>query len=114
MLVYRSRGTDPHHHENVGLRRALHDRIPLIYFHGVSPSWYVAQWPVFVVSDDPAALTFTIAVDDPLALRPDLEPGPVEDARRSYMTRIARQRLHRPRSAIGSSPPTGRTALFVS
>jgi putative restriction endonuclease len=70
------------------------ERIPLVYFHGVARGWYVAQWPVYIVHDDPAALTFTIAVDDPLALRPDLDPGPVEDARRAYMTRMARQRLH--------------------
>lgn len=94
LLRYRYRGTNPGHHENVGLRRAMNDRIPLIYFHGVSPGWYVAQWPVFIVGDDPAALTFTVAVDDPMALRPDLEPGPVDDARRMYMTRMARQRLH--------------------
>jgi putative restriction endonuclease len=94
LLRYRYRGTDPAHHENVGLRRAMRDRIPLIYFHGITPGWYVAQWPVFIVGDDPGALTFTIAVDDPLALQPGLDRGPVEDARRSYMTRLARQRLH--------------------
>ena len=94
LLRYRYRGTDPRHRDNVGLRRAMQDRVPLIYLHGITPGWYVAQWPVFIVGDDPAGLTFTIAVDDPLALAPDLDAGPVEDARRTYMTRMARQRLH--------------------
>jgi putative restriction endonuclease len=94
LLRYRYRGTDPSHHENVGLRRAMAERVPLIYFHGVSPGSYVAQWPVFIVGDDPTSLTFTVAVDDPLALRPDLEPGPVDEAQRRYLTRMARQRLH--------------------
>jgi putative restriction endonuclease len=94
LLRYRYRGTNLGHHENVGLRRAMNDRVPLIYFHGVTPGSYVAQWPVFVVADDPESLTFTIAVDDPMALRPDLEPGPVDEAQRRYMTRMARQRLH--------------------
>jgi putative restriction endonuclease len=35
LLLYRYRGTDPNHHQNVGLRRAMETRRPLIYFHGV-------------------------------------------------------------------------------
>ena len=38
---------------------------PLIYFHGIVPGAYLAQWPVFIVGDDPTALTFTVAIDDP-------------------------------------------------
>ena len=37
LLKYKYRGTDPRHHENVGLRRAMAARTPLIYFHGVVP-----------------------------------------------------------------------------
>src|SRR5262245_3672172 len=35
VLFYRYRGTDPNHHENVGLRRAISERTPLIYFRGL-------------------------------------------------------------------------------
>lgn len=94
LLRYRYRGTDPRHHENVGLRRAMTERIPLVYLHGITPGWYVAQWPVFIVGDDPGSLTFTVAVDDPMALRPDLAVDVVDEARRAYTTRMARQRLH--------------------
>ena len=45
---------------------------PLVYFHGIVPGRYVAEWPVFVMGDDPATLTFTVAMDDPQLVRPDL------------------------------------------
>src|SRR5262245_28599011 len=64
LLRYRYRGTDPAHHENVGLRRAMQEQIPLIYFHGVVPGVYVAEWPVYVVGDDPKTLTFTVSVEE--------------------------------------------------
>lgn len=93
-LRYRYRGTDPMHRDNVGLRTALARQTPLIYFHGVVPGQYVAQWPVYIQGDDPDALTFTVAVDDPQLLRPDLEVAVVDTARRAYVTRLVQQRVH--------------------
>ena len=58
-LLYRYRGTDPMHHENVGLRGAMQQRRPLVYFHGVVKGEYFAAWPVYVVGDEPAALERT-------------------------------------------------------
>jgi putative restriction endonuclease len=58
-LHYRYRGTNPQHRDNVGLRKALAQRRPLIYFFGVQPGRYMAVWPVYVVGDDPATLTLT-------------------------------------------------------
>jgi putative restriction endonuclease len=48
---------------------AYFHKAPLIYFHGVVPSKYLAVWPVFIVADDPQKLTFKIAVDDLSLLR---------------------------------------------
>jgi putative restriction endonuclease len=53
LLRYRYRGTDPQHHENAGLRLAMQRQVPFIYFHGVVPGLYVAEWPVYIVGDDP-------------------------------------------------------------
>ena len=64
LLAYRYRGTDPGHRDNAGLRRAMQTRTPLVYFHGVVKGWYLAVWPVFIVGDNPGALTFTVAADD--------------------------------------------------
>jgi putative restriction endonuclease len=94
MLRYRYRGVDPQHRDNAGLRRAYVEATPLVYFHGIASGKYQAFWPVFIHDDDPASLTFTVAFEDPQVLRPDLSPMVVDEARRSYTSRLARRRLH--------------------
>ena len=54
LLVYRYRGDNPDHRDNVGLRRVFSLKKPLIYFHGLMPGKYKAVWPVYIVGDDPA------------------------------------------------------------
>jgi putative restriction endonuclease len=93
-LQYRYRGTDPLHRDNVGLRTAMVERLPLVYFHGIAKGQYLAQWPVFIIEDDPGALTFTVVVDDPLAVDVEETGDPNNQTRRAYVTRLARQRLH--------------------
>lgn len=98
LLLYRYRGTDPSHADNVGLREAMTRRLPLVYFHRVVEGKYLAVWPVFIVGDDPAKLTFKVEVDDAgytkYQLTGDAVPVPAEDARRSYITATVRQRVH--------------------
>lgn len=102
LLKYKYRGTDPQHHENVGLRKTMASRTPLIYFHGVVPGKYLAVWPVFIVDDDPAQLTFKVAADDMAYVRDELynqiNAGSVHDsgdgARREYITASVKVRLH--------------------
>lgn len=93
-FTYKYRGTDPQHHENKGLRLAMETQTPLIYFRGIVPGQYFAEWPVFVVGDDPARLSFTVAADERHVL--DLPPSQqVEtDVRRAYVTSLTRRRLH--------------------
>lgn len=94
LVRYRYEGTEPRHFSNVGLRRAMADEVPLVYFAGIVPGWYLPAYPAFVVRDEPDALTFTVAVDKTLA---DTGQQPyVEDPmpRRAYVTREVRQRLH--------------------
>lgn len=64
LLRYRYRGSDPSHRDNVGVRIAMHNALPLAYFHGIVPGRYLAMWPVYVVSDAPQTLTFSVAIDD--------------------------------------------------
>ena len=96
LIVYRYRGTNPDHHENVGLRKAMARQTPLIHFIGVVPGKYMALWPVFIVGDDPANLSFTVAAEDRDIT---LSAVPAEDAaetalRRRYVTTATRRRLH--------------------
>lgn len=93
-LHYRYRGLDPEHRDNRGLRDAMLRKLPLVYFHGVERGQYFAEWPVFIVGDAPERLTFTVAVDDPLASDVEATYELSDDARRAYVTRLARQRLH--------------------
>jgi putative restriction endonuclease len=94
-ILYRYRGTDPRHHENVGLRLAMERRRPLIYLHGVVPGEYAAAWPVYVVGDDPASLRFRVSVDDASYVGPQvLEVSEGAEARRAYITVSTRRRLH--------------------
>lgn len=95
LLQYRYRGTDPKHRDNVGLRQALLEGVPLIYLHGVVKSKYLAVWPVYIVGDEPDSLTFSVAVDNPAFVSPARSASDTEsDARRIYATREVRARLH--------------------
>ena len=98
LVRYRYRGTDPQHRDNVGLRFAMQNGLPLAYFHGIIPGRYLAMWPVYVTGDAPEALTFSVAVDDAVhaGLFPQSQPATsgVAEVRRGYVTSLARRRLH--------------------
>lgn len=96
VLTYRYRGTDIRHRDNVGLREAMRLRTPLVYLFGVTKGSYLPTWPVYVVGDNPAALSFEIEVDAPTSLRVassgfSFNEG---DARRRYITVQTQRRLH--------------------
>lgn len=96
-LLYKYRGTDPQHRDNVGLRTACNLNVPLIYLHGVVPGKYIAEWPTFIVGDDPSNLTFTLSVDDHKQIYNkefQFESNPINDGRRAYITATVKQRLH--------------------
>jgi putative restriction endonuclease len=94
LLRYRYQGTDPHHWQNAGLREAMRRGTPMVYFYGVDPAAYLAVWPVYVVDDEPVALTFTIALSSPYALFQEPRPMEVAEPRREYVTATFRRRLH--------------------
>ena len=90
---YRYRGTDPRHPDNAGLRRAMAGHVPLVYFHGHRPGLYHAEWPVYVVGDDPAKLTFTILTEDTSDI--EVSATTLGDApRRAYLAVMMNKRLH--------------------
>lgn len=95
LLLYRYRGTDRLHRENVGLREAMRLGVPLVYLYGHLPGRYHAVWPAFVVHDDPATLTFTIATHFDRHMSPAAWSS-VEHlvAERRYATAEVRRRLH--------------------
>lgn len=98
LLSYGYRGRDPNHPDNVGLRKAIERRSPLVYLHGIVPGRYLAIWPVYVISDHPASLSFTVAVDDMDSIVLESERVTLiaegSEAKRAYLTATVRQRLH--------------------
>ena len=95
-LAYRYRGTDPHHRDNVGLRKLYLARTPLIYFHGVERGRYIPYWPVSIVQDRPRELCCMVEIEAALDLSPtegSVGSDSVIDIRR-YVTREISHRLH--------------------
>jgi putative restriction endonuclease len=98
-LIYRYRGTDPNHRDNVGLRKVLELKRPLVYLHGIEPGKYLATYPVYIIGDDQSNLTFKVSVDDVLPAFEYSESSiarqvaEVSDARHAYLTATVKVRL---------------------
>lgn len=91
-ITYKYRGTNASHPDNVALRSAMTSQKPLIYLVAVDPGFYDAVLPVYIASDDPGSLQFTLLADQIAA---PLHDTPVQAAvRREYATRAVLQRLH--------------------
>lgn len=91
---YKYRGVDPDHPENVALRSALRERVPLIWFVAVAPGDYLPVYPVSVVAEERDQLQFVVAVDAAQALMP--VGAHLDDTQRRYVERLTKQRLHQP------------------
>jgi len=98
LILYKYRGEDPMHRDNVGLRLAMQKHIPLIYFYGLIPGKYAAVWPVYIVGDDPKTLTFSVEIGEKQNLiwgKDDMSSTQIaETANRSYTTVSTQRRLH--------------------
>ena len=96
VIHYKYRGTEPSHPDNAGLREAMGRQVPLVYFVGLVPGRYYAEYPAFVVGDDPAGLTFRVQVDDrgPIVAGEARVAEPTMTARREYITVVAQRRMH--------------------
>lgn len=96
-LEYKYRGTDPDHRDNSGLRKAMKNQTPLIYFKAVNKGLYYPIFPVFIINDDPSNLSFDVAIDPAFMLEgnvisdPDVSTNPVL---RRYVRIFVQQRLH--------------------
>ena len=92
-FIYKYRGTDPRHPDNDALRRAMELQRPLLYLVAIDPGIYDAVFPVYVVSDNPARLEFTLMADQTTMPRLTDDVAMIV-IRREYVTRAVMQRLH--------------------
>jgi putative restriction endonuclease len=100
-LSYKYRGTDQshiNHRDNVGLRMAMETKTPLIYFVNLAPNQYMANFPAYIIKDNPGRMEFTVALDDEKYIGQPIESqvasDPSEFYRRKYITTLVEQRAH--------------------
>ena len=93
-IVYRYQGTNPQAHDNVGLRRLMWEKKPLIYFHGIEKGAYLAAWPVYIVNDDPDARSVIVDLS-PTAMNADrVAEGLPQEYGKQYVFVPTKRRLH--------------------
>ncbi|MGH8121870.1 MAG: HNH endonuclease [Rudaea sp.] len=88
---YAFMGTNPDAADNRWLREAFENRIPIIYFIGVSPGCYTAVLPSFIAEWDRHALKTHVAFGEPNRIGLGIQEQPLE---RRYALRAVQQRLH--------------------
>lgn len=99
IINYRYRGTDPYHRDNVGLRELMRQNIPLIYFNNIGENKYVPMWPVYIIEDNPATLSFSVMADDIAYIQTAEQSEQAAEsltsyARRAYITVLSLRRVH--------------------
>ncbi len=96
---YKWQGSDPDAYDNTALRTAMELGKPLIYFQGVAPGTYEVACPVWLAGEEPDQQQFVMAVsEDVLRQWVDAPFHPVDlVARRQYVERLTKERLHQPR-----------------
>ena len=90
---YKWRGEDPQHADNRGLRTAMLRGLPLIYFVGIAPGVYLANYPVWLIAEDEPRREFVVAFDEGQRLA---QPGLLTAPARQYVRRLTNLRLHQP------------------
>jgi putative restriction endonuclease len=98
LIAYKYRGENPNHRDNVGLRRLMETRRPLIFFLQVVKGQYLPNWPCYIIHDDPASLTFDITIDQVTSVE-DIVSAPHQVAEdlsspRAYSLAIVKRRIH--------------------
>jgi putative restriction endonuclease len=78
--------------ENQGLREAMRQRLPLIWFYGIEPGLFQAIFPVYLVAEEPDQFVLALT-DDQRTVTPG---SVVEDTLRRYLIGQTRRRLHQP------------------
>lgn len=92
VVEYAFMGTDPDKADNRWLKEACEQKIPIVYFIGVSPGRFVAQVPAFIARWDRSSLKASVGFGEPATTAgvgfTDEQPA------RRYALSIVKQRLH--------------------
>ena len=88
---YAFMGENPDAADNRWLREAMENRVPVIYFLGISPGMYQAYVPTFVIGWDAKTLKARVAFG---AVEESALDFPATEVERRYALRQVKQRLH--------------------
>ena len=91
-VEYAFMGDDPNAADNRWLREACEHRIPLVYFLGIAPGWYLAAIPTYISGWDPRALKARIVFGPPNQGERSVHESDL--GYRRYGLRMVQQRLH--------------------
>lgn len=80
--------------DNDGLRVALRERTPLIWFYGIAPGLFNAVSPVWLTAEEPDSHQFVVALSE--GQRTLMPNSPVEEGLRRYIVAETKRRLHQP------------------
>lgn len=99
---YKWRGTDGNHADNRALRNAMTRGLPLIWFVGVGhkpgtqTQVFDAQFPVYLVDEEPASHQFVVAFEYGQKVIPELSNPEAAEIVRRYNERVVKARHHQP------------------
>lgn len=80
--------------ENEGLRAAMAQQVPLMWFYGVRPGIFQAIFPVYLIGEESEQSQFVMALTEE---QRQVRPGSrVEAVLREYLMAMTRRRLHQP------------------
>lgn len=97
LVGYRYRSGDRAASDNEALRLAGVFRRPLIWFYGLEEGIYQAEFPVWVVNDDPDNQTFQLSVETGASSPERIVDGGLPELKKRYVTIGAKRRLHQSR-----------------
>jgi len=84
--------------DNHALRSAYELGVPLAYFVGTRRGYYQANYPFYVIADDPASQVVKLSPGAMVGPLDEREPAPIhEEVSRRYATREVKVRLHQGR-----------------
>ncbi len=97
VFQYRYQGDQPGHHDNLALKQAFHQRLPIIYFYGLAPGVYRPLWPAYVtgINDQGLSCEIAFSAQDEFLVpgRYAADPRALSIERR-YVTVEVKKRLH--------------------
>ncbi len=94
LLRYKYRDGGPRQADNVALRLAYENQLPLIWFYGSGHGVYVPIYPVWIAADEPQLEQFALALDIAQVLA--YSPVSGDENIRRYALRETHLRLHQP------------------